>query len=67
MRDSFRDKDCLSQIASVKDVLKDIMGNAGKLSITTSNTAWGRESGGYEISANTEITAQILIRLEEKI
>jgi len=36
MGDSFRDKDCLSQIASVKDVLKDIIGNAGKLSITTS-------------------------------
>jgi len=41
MGDSFRDKDCLSQIASVKDVLKDIMGNAGKLSTTTSITTWG--------------------------
>jgi hypothetical protein len=52
MGDSFRDKDCLSQIASVKDVLKDIMGNAGKLSITTSNTAWGGTEGRNPDSKN---------------
>jgi len=45
MGNNFRDKDCLSQIASVKDVLKDILGNVGKLSITTSNAAWAGQRG----------------------